>query len=234
MNKSPLRLLVLPLFLCAALLTGQNTAPDPANTAKWEKDWKAFETLPAPPPGTIAVIGSSSMRKWKSIAQDLAPLPVWNRAFGGSKTADLLPALPRLLLPHRPKVIIYYCGDNDLVSATSQPEVPVENFKRFVAALRKDLPKTRIVYLNIKPSGQRAAAWPLAQQANAAIAAWCANDPLIYCVDTAKPLLGTDGKPDPTAFLKDNLHLNAEGYRRWTALIKPVLEKAWATAQQDG
>lgn len=229
MNKplSPLPV----LLILAALLTGAE--PAASGVAKWEKDWKAYEALPAPQPGTIAAIGSSSLRMWKGIAEDLAPLPVWNRAFGGSKTAELLPALPRLILPHKPKVIIYYCGDNDIGSPTSDPAVPVENFKRFVADLRKELPKTRIVYLNIKPSGRRAAAWPVAQQANAAVAAWCAGDPLIYPVDTAKPLLGADGKPDPALFLKDDLHLNAEGYRRWTALIKPVVEKAWAAAQQD-
>lgn len=231
MNTSLRRALLIPLLLLAAFATGEETTATGAT--KWEKDWQAYEALPAPAPGTIAAFGSSSLRLWKTLAQDLEGLPVWNRAFGGAKTGDLLTALPRLILPHKPKVVLYYCGDNDLPTASADATVPVDNFKLFVAALRKQLPKTRIVYLNIKPSGKRAAAWPVAQQANAAVAAWSASDPLITVVDTAKPLLGADGKPDPALYQKDDLHLNAEGYRRWTALIRPVVEKAWAAAQQD-
>jgi len=48
---------------------------------------------------------------------------------------------------------------------------------------------------------------------------------LIY-FDSATPLLAGDGKPDAKLFLKDNLHLNADGYRIWTRLLRPVIEEA--------
>src|SRR5436305_95469 len=36
-------------------------------------------------------------------------------------------------------------------------------------------------------------------------------------------LLGSDGKPRPELFLKDQLHLNAEGYALWNKVVMPYL-----------
>ncbi len=57
--------------------------PDPA---RFEKDIQAFETedkTSPPPPGAIVCTGSSSMRMWRSIHEDLAPLTIIHRGFGG-------------------------------------------------------------------------------------------------------------------------------------------------------
>jgi hypothetical protein len=34
-----------------------------------------------------------------------------------------------------------------------------------------------------------------------------------------------NGRPDGSIFLSDSLHMNSEGYKRWTAVLKPILEK---------
>lgn len=213
---------ILPCLLCClGMLLGA------VEGERWEKEWQAHEAKPAPAPGGIACVGSSSMKNWRSLAADLAPMPVWNRAFGGSSTPDQVRALPRLILPHKPRIVVYYCGDNDLANPTADPQRAVKGFQDFVTALRQELPATHVVYLSIKPSPRRAASWPIATKANAAIAAWCAEDPLLTYVDVATPMLDAEGNARPELFAADRLHMNAEGYRLWTGILRPVLATIW-------
>jgi lysophospholipase L1-like esterase len=218
--------------------------PDPVLYAQWadealvkggpvgnyEASVEKLEVLPAPEEGTIAAVGSSSMVYWSGIAADLG-LPIWNRAFGGSNTAEQLPALARLVLPHRPKMVIYYCGDNDIAVAHPNPAVPVENFILYAEALHRALPNARIVYLAIKPSIARWTEWKCAEQVNAAIAAWSFYHPFVAVVDTKAPLLGEGGYPKAELYKPDRLHLNAAGYKAWAESIRPVVQKVWAAAQ---
>jgi lysophospholipase L1-like esterase len=225
-------------LLSALLVLSCLAAAEPAEW-KYEKTVAAFEAqdqdaAKRPQPGTIAAIGSSTFTMWKSMPADLAPLPVWNRAFGGSRTGEVLRALPRIILPNKPKVIVYYCGDNDLSDAEkADPAVPVKGFQDFVAAARAELPQVRLVYVSVKPSPKRAASWPKAQQTNAQVQAFCAKDPLLTFVDISKAILDEQGKPQEQLFIKDQLHLNPDGYQRITALIKPAVEAAWQAANKN-
>jgi lysophospholipase L1-like esterase len=220
-------------FLTILALAATLTSAYGADGNKFQKEWDAFlekdKTNP-PPAESILAIGSSSMRMWTSIKIDLAPLPVFNRAFGGSVTRDTVDAVPVLVIPYKPKVILYYCGDNDLGSASASPDVPVNGFKNFVAAVRKDLPTVRFVYMSIKPSPKRADSWPNAQKANDAIKDWCAKDPLMTFVDVGSVLLDEKGEPIAELYKDDRLHMKPAGYERWTKVVKPVLEKVWAEA----
>ncbi|MBA3697603.1 MAG: hypothetical protein H0W78_01880 [Planctomycetes bacterium] len=223
-----LRFLLTILVLCATL-----TASIAADGNKFQKEWDTYleQDKTSPPPSeAILCTGSSSVRMWTTLKTDLAPLPVFNRAFGGSTTKDTIAAVPLIVTPYKPKVIMYYCGDNDLGSPKVSPDVPVEGFRSFVAAVRKDLPNVRFVYLAIKPSIKRIECLPNQKLANAAIAELCAKDPMMTFIDVASVLMGPDGQPDPACYIKDNLHMTPEGYKRWTAVVKPVLEKVWAEA----
>jgi len=223
-----LRFLLTILVLFATL-----TASIAADGNKFQKEWDAYlekdKTSP-PPSEAILAIGSSSMRMWDSITNDLAPLPVFNRAFGGSVTKDTVEAVPVLVIPYKPKVILYYCGDNDLGSAKTSPDDPVNGFKNFVTEVRKELPNVRFVYLSIKPSPKRTDSWPNAQKANAMIAELAAKDPFITFVDVGTVLLDDNGVPIPELFKDDKLHMQPAGYERWTKMVKPALEKVWAEA----
>src|SRR5258707_1200482 len=80
-------LLVIP-GLCGVQGQAQTNRSD---EGKWEKEIRAFEesdkTNP-PPKGAILFLGSSSIRKWTTLARDFAGLKVINRGFGGSEIAD--------------------------------------------------------------------------------------------------------------------------------------------------
>jgi lysophospholipase L1-like esterase len=223
------------LLLCLAPLafgqttsTREKTYPDPK---RFEKAISAFETkdaLTSPPTGAIVCIGSSSMGGWhKTIQQDLAPLTVIPRGFGGSNMNEAVYYADRIVLPYKPRAVVLYEGDNDIASSISAETVR-DKFVDFIKVVHGSLPEARIYFLSIKPSPSRWDRWPEMQRANKMIQEVCAANPLLTYIDVATPMLDQAGKPIADIFLKDNLHMNAKGYQIWTAAAKPVLMKGEA------
>jgi len=203
---------------------GQEERP-PEN--QWEGAIRAFERLDKqspPPQDSILFVGSSSIRFWDT-DQHFPDLAVINRGFGGSQIADSIQFAERIILPYQPKVIVLYAGDNDIAGGNSPARV-AEDFKTFVMKIRKTLPKTRIVFISIKPSIAR---WKLVdkmREANALIKGQIEKDALLEYVDADRPMLGADGMPQSELFIADGLHLNEKGYRLWASLVKPHLGAA--------
>jgi len=181
-----------------------------------------------PLPGQVLGVGSSSIRLWSTLAQDMAPAPVINRGFGGSKTGEVLAVFDRVVLPYKPSVILYYCGDNDLGTDNQDSKSAADGFITFDKRARKLWPGVRVLYIPIKASVQRWSNWPAMEAANAMVRDYCEHTPGATYLDTITPTLMSDGRPDPTLFREDGLHLNEKGYAVWTKVIRPVLLDAWA------
>lgn len=216
--------LVIGLCLAAipVLAVGQESQK---KESRWESQIRAFEAKDqkqAPPQGGIVFVGSSSIRLW-NLPKSFPDLPVTNRGFGGSQLADSVQFAERIVLPYRPKVVVVYAGDNDLASGKS-PEQVAADFRALVEKVRKALPKTRVVYIAIKPSLAR---WKLIEtirKANDLISESSKKDSRVILVDVEKEMLGADGRPRPELFKPDGLHLNDEGYAVWARLVRPHLK----------
>ncbi len=195
--------------------------PDPARFEQQIAAFEAWDRKNAWPEKPILFVGSSSIRMWNT-HESFPDRPVINRGFGGAHISDVLHFADRVVAPYPAPIIVFYCGDNDIASAKS-PERVLADFKTFVAYVHQRRPDTRIVYLPIKPSGSRWQYWPQMKAANDLIAQICADNGKLRYVDTATPLLGSDGKPQDNLFLADRLHLNEEGYKVWTGILEPVL-----------
>ena len=96
-----------------------------------------------PPKGGILFIGSSIFRQWKNLGEQMAPLPVFNRAFGGSQTNDILHYMDQVVLPYAPRIIVYYCGSNDVNAGIPASEITLR-YSTFVDRVHEKLPETRI------------------------------------------------------------------------------------------
>jgi uncharacterized sulfatase len=192
---------------------------------RWEKEIQAIEARDKekpPPEGGIVFAGSSSIRLW-DLGKSFPGLPVVNRGFGGSQIPDSTHFAGRLILKPKPRTVVFYAGDND-IAAGRTPEQVRDDFKAFAATVHKGLPKTRIVFVAIKPTPARWKLFDAQKKANALVEAYCKEDGRLTFVDVVKPMLGEDGKPRPGLYAKDGLHLNDEGYRLWTELLKPHVE----------
>ncbi|NLS91213.1 MAG: hypothetical protein GXX96_03395 [Planctomycetaceae bacterium] len=197
-------------------------AEKPKGPERWESDMAKFEADDKehpPAEGEIMFLGSSSIRMW-DVKKWFPDLPVVNRGFGGSQIADSLFYAERIVVPRKPRVIVFYAGDNDIASGKAPKQVCAD-FLAFVAKIHKHLPETKIVYIAIKPSIKR---WNLVEsmrKANQGIKELSSKDDLLEYIDVDAPMIGTDGRPRAELFLKDGLHMSDGGYKIWTDLIMP-------------
>jgi len=201
-------------------------AKKPLDPSRWEKDIQAFEAKDKesfPAKGGIVFVGSSSIRMW-DIAKFFPDLSAVNRGFGGSFMEDSVYYAKRIVIPYEPKIIVLYAGDNDIASG-KKPEAICEDFKEFVKIIHDALPKTRIVYIPIKPSIKRWALVEPMRETNRLIREYIQRDNQLDYVDIDTPMIGEDGKPRQSLFLDDGLHLNEEGYKLWTDKLLPYLNK---------
>ncbi|QDT52326.1 Amidohydrolase [Caulifigura coniformis] len=197
--------------------------------ARWEATMKRFDqenATDAPKPGGVAFVGSSSMVRW-NLDKSFPGKGYVNRGFGGSQASEAVHFARRILEPLKPKVVVFYEGDNDIARGKS-PEQVAADFREFVGFIHKELPDTRVVILSVKYSPSRAKSTFQHKAVNALIEAYCHEDPQCRYVDVATPLLGADGSPDPKYFVKDMLHLSDEGYAAWAKLVGPAIEEALA------
>lgn len=214
----------------ACLFTGYCTlvASAQQSPAPFQKEIEAFEASDAkapPPKDAVLFIGSSSIRLWKTLEQDFPGMTVINRGFGGSQVEHSLRYADRIVLPYRPRLIVLYAGDNDLASGKSPTRV-ADDFKAFAAKVREALPQTPVLYVSIRPSAARWHLYGRQWLTNRIIEAFAEADPQVEFVDVVPTLLGPDGRPREEFLVADKLHLNEAGYRAWTAVIRPRVERA--------
>lgn len=183
---------------------------------------KADATNP-PPKGGIVFVGSSSIVRWKSLAQNFPEHKVLNRGFGGSELFDSLNYFDRAVLPYKPRLIVLYAGSND-INAGKTPERVESDFKKFVALVKQKLPGTRIAYISNAGNPARWKQVEQVKEANRRIEAVTKADPQLAFINVFSAMLGPDGLPKPDIFVEDKLHMNEKGYTIWKEVVGPFLK----------
>jgi lysophospholipase L1-like esterase len=220
------------LLLPAIVYSFADAAPPPAADSqpnnKWEKDIAAFEAQDAkspPPKNGVVFVGSSSIRLW-DLKESFPDIRAINRGFGGSELADSVHFARRIVIAYQPRVVVLYAGDNDVANGKT-PERILADFQKFVEIVQHELPKTKIVYISIKPSIKRWGLIDKIRAANRLIDQYIKSqksDKLEF-VDVEQLLLGADGKPRADLLQEDGLHLNKEGYKVWAKLLRTEIQK---------
>lgn len=205
---------------------GAKAAPPPPAGAKWESAIAAFEAYDrrnTPARDAILFVGSSSIVNWPTAAS-FKDWTVLNRGFGGSTIAELNGFVARIVTRYQPRAIILYSGDNDAAAGRSARQIAAD-FNEFVRLVRKDMPRTPIFCLSIKPSGARWKLWPTMQEANGLIADACKAGANLHFIDVGALLLGGDGAPKAEPYLEDKLHLSPAGYELWTKKVHEAVSE---------
>ncbi len=196
---------------------------------RFEKEIQAFiakDKINPPAQGKILFIGSSIFRKWTTVTDQMSPLPVFNRGFGGSRTEDVLARMDQIVFPYNPKIIVYYCGSND-INASKKPAIIVANFKSFSERVAAKLPKTKIIFISINKAHQKKSRWDWVEDANNQIKEYCESTALRSFIDVNPVLLNADGSSKEELFVADKLHLKQPAYDGFTKIIKPILTQEW-------
>ncbi len=219
------RTILWPLLVLLAFIFAPTTNAQQSAQKKWEPEIQQFEKSDKenpPPKGAVLFIGSSSIRMWKSLSEDFPGIKVINRGFGGSQIADSTFYVDRLVTPYRPRMIVFYAGDNDLFDGKT-PQQVLDDYKAFVSRVRLKLPSTKIAFISIKPSPARASIIDKMRQANALIRNYSSHEKRLLFIDVFTPMLGKDGNPRPELFGPDRLHMNGQGYELWKSVVAPYL-----------
>jgi hypothetical protein len=222
------------LALVAIGLPGQALAQQAARPVYYSAAIQQFldEDRSSPPPqGAILFIGSSIFRQWQDLKTQMAPLPVFNRAFGGSRTWEVLHYADQIVLPYKPKIIVYYCGSNDVDSGVGAAEIAA-NFKAFANKVAARLPETRIFYVSINKAPQKKALWSVVDEANSLIRDYTKHNKQLGFIDVNPALFSAAGNPRVELYQEDLLHFQPPAYVEFTKIIRPVIEKAWAGNQR--
>lgn len=233
--------LILLLVLFACQQSPSTTASDSAQTdqptipatdsflIRHEAEILAFEESDRkqkPLMGFCLFTGSSSVRLWRTLARDLSPLPVLNRGFGGSTFRELTHYFDRLVSPYRPKMIVVYEGDNDIVDPNTSPADVLASLDTFRMKRDERFPHTTIYMLAIKPSPSRRVLLPKARETNALFQAYCDTARNVEYLDVFTPIMTHDSAINGLFFTGDSLHMNQEGYDAWSEVIRaPLLER---------
>ncbi len=215
--------------ICLTLLVSAGAthqAPATAQADKWAKEMAAFEEQDRSDPaiGGIVFVGSSSIRLW-DLKKSFPDVPALNRGFGGSEIPDSVAHVDLLVIRHKPRIVVFYAGDND-IAAGRTPQQVFDDYKAFVEKIHTALPATKIAFIAIKPSILRSALVDKVRAANTLVREYATTDDRIGFVDVDGPMLGWDEKPRKELFVADGLHMTPKGYELWTTLVRPFIEGA--------
>lgn len=224
-SKMPQYLLTSILAVCVCLITADSRgAEESAPSAVWEPAIRGFEKqdkAEPPPANGILFVGSSTIRLW-DIQKHFPGLPVINRGFGGSRVADVVAYADRVVLPYKPRVIVFYSGDNDIASQMTADDV-FADYEEFFKLVEGKLPETRLIVLGVKPSVARWKFIETIRALNGMLKNACKDQLCRIFIETEPLLLGKDGQPRRELYLPDNLHLNDDAYVLLSEKLRSLL-----------
>ena len=178
----------------------------------------------------ILFIGSSSIRLWDNINEDMYPYSSVKRGYGGAHFYDLIHFSERLVKNHTPKAILIFVanditGSNGLTNFVSDlsPKEVKRLFKlnyKLIRGIHKHIP---IFLIETTPTQKRWKVWSEILKSNKKLESFCKKEQTLYYISTRDKFIGVDGLPIKSLFLNDELHLNSDGYKLWSNIIKTKL-----------
>lgn len=228
MKKSLFRFLfsfILLVFLSCSPLKVYKDKPE---VKAWEPEIAKFEQLDKSevyPADALLFAGSSSIRLWKTLAEDMAPYNVIQRGYGGSRLSDFAVYADRIFSPHKCSAVVMFIAND--ITGSAQDKSPEEVRKLFLIVLktfRKTNPTAPFFWIAITPCSSRWKAWPQIQTINELIRKECEDHLNTYFIKTDFAFLDDNGEPKDELFVSDKLHLNADGYKVWTEIIKKEID----------
>jgi lysophospholipase L1-like esterase len=176
------------------------------------------------------VVGSSIMEKWARMDADLTPTPVLNHGVSGSQTPEWLPGAATQhweskVMNQKPKMLVYYCGSND-INARRPAEEILGNAIKFISAFRAIHPDVPVLYLSVIRAPQKRIDGLVAEvdRVNHLVREWCATQRRVVFLDVNPALVDATGNAlQADSFEADQLHLSEVGYRRMAELVRPAV-----------
>ena len=204
---------------------------------KWQEDVAKLAVGNATDGGAehVLFLGSSSFRLWDTIHEDLAPVKVVKRAYGGARFRDLAIYTPELIAGLRfSKAVIFIANDiTGKENEDTDPETTSKLARLVIAQLRSEHPEVPIHLVAVTPTPVRYKHWPRIQVTNRMLRKIAETTPGVFYIPTAYAFLDRDGHPRAELFKEDRLHLNSIGYQIWARILLGAFETADQESQES-
>ena len=197
-------------------------------TNKYTAEVAKFGALPVPQSGGVLLVGSSNFRKWTNAVSDLAPLPVTNRAFGGSQTSHQLMFFDQVVPPCRPGLIVWYCGSNDIKAKKNAASI-LGRTEEWISRVKQMDPSVGVLLVSVirAPQKHRDRQIDVVEAVNRGYEEIAKRIEGVFYLDVNPALQNSAGDSKAELYVEDGLHLNVEGYHQMATLLKPAIEKVW-------
>ncbi len=187
---------------------------------------------------TIIFVGSSIMEGWFNLPQFFPNIPILNTAIGGTQTHEIHARLDELVIRHRPRLVCYYCGSNDINNGASAALIAA-NVRQTFTTLRQALPAARFLYLSIIKAPQKRERWDVVDEVNRQLSEMAAQTPDFHFLDINPIFFTAQGEPRADFYVEDQLHLTPAAYTAMgvfsSAMIHRLASQATTQeAQQKG
>lgn len=195
---------------------------------KWAQSIAAFDQQNLgveQSPDSVLFIGSSSIRRWSTMATDLVPYRTIRRGYGGAKFTDMGVFVNQLVSPHQYRALVMFVGNGVVGEPTDHTPDQIEELARYIVSVsHSHQPGSPVFLIEITPCEKRFAAWSKIRAVNARLREVALSTPDTYFIPTASHYLKADGTPRPELFVADKLHLSESGYQLWSSLIRKRLD----------
>ena len=144
----------------------------------------------------------------------------------GGGISDVTYYSRRIIVPYKPKMILFYAGENDLVRGRSPGSV-LADFDFFMKKLRMELPDVTTGFISIKPSPGRIGLLDRIRTSNKLIEQYTTEHKRIKYIDVFTPMIDKTGAIRKELFDRnDDVHMNKTGYQVWRSIIAVHLNNA--------
>ena len=201
------------------------THPPEHGSGRFENEIRLHEHRVAMHPcsdSAVLFLGSSSIRLWKTVAEDFPREEVVPCGFGGSRTADMLYYFDRIVAPFPYRKIVYFCGIND-INGSVPGDTIVRNTRTFLERTRKSRPGCQVLLLSNTVSVSKKHHYGRIMELNSAYMELAGEFEHVTYVDVTTPLLDQEGGIRPELYSADSTHMNPAGYEVWTSVLKKYL-----------
>lgn len=220
--------LLFGLILLSWQSWGADEAVPTTATSKFAREVGRFAALPPPVPGGVLLVGSSTFQRWTNAVQDLSPLPITNRAFGGSQTSHQLMFFDQVVTPCHPQLIVWYCGSND-IKGKKDPQSVLKRTEEWLDKVKKLDPSTQVLLVSIHRCPQKRKDGQLegVDAVNRGYEEMSQRREGVFYVDVNPALESVTGESKAELYVEDGLHLNPTGYGKMASLVKPAIQSHW-------
>ena len=186
------------------------------------------------PRGRVVLFGDSDIARWSDEATLGGGRGVVRVGVDGARMQDVAAFAPLLVPKYAPLAVVVCAGENDICSG-AEPSSVLDGLRTtvgaFEAAAGVPVP---VAYIGTKLEPSTIALRAAYAETNRLCSSWTEGVDHVAYIDTSLCFLDRKGRPDPSFFARDGLHLSRKGYSVWDELTRACLTQLLPPEMSDG